>query len=46
VPAHELVVRLRDPVTDTVYATARTVLVSPTPLTEDQRSALSRYATS
>ncbi len=40
-----LSVELRDPATDTVYATARTVLVSPSPLTDDQRATLARYAT-
>ena len=29
----------------TVYATARTVLVSPSPVTADQRATLARYAT-
>ncbi|HET9647621.1 MAG TPA: thioesterase family protein [Microlunatus sp.] len=41
-----LSVELRDPATDTVYATARTVLVSPSPLTEEQRVALDRHAVS
>lgn len=41
-----LSIELADPGTDTVYATARTVLVSPTPVTDDQRAALSAYAAS
>jgi acyl-CoA thioester hydrolase len=41
-----LSIELADPLTDTVYATARTVLVSPTPVTDGQRDALSAYATS
>ena len=41
-----LSIQLADPGTDTVYATARTVLVSPTPVTDDQREALSAYAAS
>ncbi len=39
-----LAVELRDRVRDTVYATARTVLVSPAPVTDEQRDALARYA--
>jgi acyl-CoA thioester hydrolase len=40
-----LAVELRDPAMSTVYATARTVLVSPSPVTADQRATLARYAT-
>ena len=39
-----LSVELRDPGTDTVYATARTVLVSPSAVTDEQRTTLARYA--
>jgi acyl-CoA thioester hydrolase len=41
-----LSVELRDPPTGTVYATARTVLVSPLPVTDAQRTTLARYAAS
>ncbi len=41
-----LSVELWDPPTGTVYATARTVLVSPSPVTEPQRTTLARYAAS
>ncbi len=40
-----LSVELRDPATGTVYATARTVLVSPSAVTDEQRAAVARYAT-
>jgi acyl-CoA thioester hydrolase len=40
-----LSVELRDPSAPMVYATARTVLVSPAPLTDDQRAALARHST-
>jgi acyl-CoA thioester hydrolase len=37
-------VELRDPSAPTVYATARTVLVSPAPLTDEQRATLAGHA--
>ena len=35
---------IRDPTSSTVFATARTVVVGASPLTDDQRSALNRWA--
>jgi acyl-CoA thioester hydrolase len=39
-----LSVEVRDPAAQTVYATARTVLVSPAPLTDRRRARLARYS--
>jgi acyl-CoA thioester hydrolase len=39
-----LAVEIRDPTSTTVFATARTVVVGVSPLTEDQRSALHRWS--
>jgi acyl-CoA thioester hydrolase len=39
-----LAAEIRDPVSRTVYATARTVVVGDSPLTDDQRSLLDRWA--
>jgi acyl-CoA thioester hydrolase len=39
-----LAAEIRDPASRTVFATARTVVVGESPLTEEQRSALTRWA--
>ena len=39
-----LAVEIRDPTSSTVFATARTVVVGVSPLTDDQRSALHRWS--